>query len=98
MDLTSEEDAVAVRMAGQPSTSGRGEGSDEEFESSGSTTPWVNPSRLTSNRPVWINGILDYQMADMEMVDRAGGRPMYTVDYFTIAITPEYLELLWEEF
>lgn len=37
-------------------------------------------------------------MADMKMVDRAGGRPVYTMDYFTSAVTPEYLESLWEEF
>ena len=37
-------------------------------------------------------------MNDMEMVDCARGRPVYTVDYFTTAVTPEYLESLWEEF
>ncbi|GMN40086.1 hypothetical protein TIFTF001_009310 [Ficus carica] len=31
-------------------------------------------------------------------LDRAGGRPVYTMDYFTSAVTPEYLESLWEEF
>ncbi|GMN51255.1 hypothetical protein TIFTF001_020410 [Ficus carica] len=37
-------------------------------------------------------------MADMEMVDRTGGRPVYTVCYFTSAVTPEFLESLREEF
>ena len=37
-------------------------------------------------------------MADMEMVDRAGDRPMYIVDYFITTITSQYLESLQEEF
>ena len=37
-------------------------------------------------------------MADMEMVDLAGDRPVYTMDYFTSAITSQYLESLLEEF
>ncbi|GMN20153.1 hypothetical protein TIFTF001_050009 [Ficus carica] len=32
------------------------------------------------------------------MVDLAGDRPMYTVDYFTSAVTPRYLAALREEF
>lgn len=50
------------------------------------------------SRPVRINDILAYRMEDMEIVDRAGGRPVYTVDYFTSAVTPQYLESLQEEF
>ena len=34
----------------------------------------------------------------MEMVDLAGGHPVYTVDYFTSAVTSQYLESLREEF
>lgn len=34
----------------------------------------------------------------MEMVDLAKGRPICMVDYFTIAVTSEYLESLEEEF
>lgn len=37
-------------------------------------------------------------MADIEMVDRTGGRPVYTVDYFTTTVTPQYLESFREEF
>ena len=37
-------------------------------------------------------------MADWEMVDRAGDRPMYSVDYFTSAVTPLYLVAHMEEF
>lgn len=36
-------------------------------------------------------------MPDMEMVDRAGDRPVYTMDYFTPAVTLQYLEALREE-
>lgn len=48
--------------------------------------------------PIRINGILVYQMVDMEMVDHARGCPIYTIDYFTMAVTSEYLESLQEEF
>lgn len=34
----------------------------------------------------------------MEMVDRVEDRPEFTVDFFTSAVTPQYLESLWEEF
>lgn len=34
----------------------------------------------------------------MEIVDWAGGRPVYMVDYFTSEVTPQYLESLREEF
>ncbi|GMN60810.1 hypothetical protein TIFTF001_029912 [Ficus carica] len=37
-------------------------------------------------------------MADREMVDQTCDRPMYSVDYFTSAITPSYLAALREEF
>ena len=36
--------------------------------------------------------------ADMEMVDLAGDRPVYSVEYFTSAVTPRYLVALREEF
>ncbi|GMN61637.1 hypothetical protein TIFTF001_030722 [Ficus carica] len=55
-------------------------------------------SKHIRSRPVWINGILVYRMADMEMVDWARGRLVYMVDYLTSAVTPEYLESLLEEF
>lgn len=34
----------------------------------------------------------------MEIVDLVGGRLVYTVDYFTSAVTSRYLESLWQEF
>ena len=37
-------------------------------------------------------------MADREIVDRAGDRPVYLVDYFTSAVTLSYLAALREEF
>lgn len=37
-------------------------------------------------------------MTDREMVYWAVDHPVYMVDYFTSAVTLEYLELLWEEF
>ncbi|GMN52747.1 hypothetical protein TIFTF001_021889 [Ficus carica] len=59
---------------------------------------WGHCIRRGRSRPLRINGILVYRMADMEMVDRAGDRPVYTVDYFTSAVTPQYLESLRKEF
>ncbi|GMN60542.1 hypothetical protein TIFTF001_029628 [Ficus carica] len=70
MDLTEEEDLVAVRTVGQPSKS----------------------DHRGHSRSVRINGILVYWMVDMKMFDRAEGRPIYTVNYFTSAVTPEYLD------
>ena len=62
MDLTGEEDAAAMRTAGHPSTSGRGETSDEGSKSLRSTTPLVEPiqSRQRGRSLVWISGILVY--------------------------------------
>ena len=37
-------------------------------------------------------------MVDMEMVDWADGHSVYTVDYCTSAVTPEFLDSLLEEF
>lgn len=34
----------------------------------------------------------------MEMMDLAGGRLVYTANYFTSAVTSQYLESLREEF
>ena len=101
VDLAEPEDATAARMAGHLSTSGCEEAPDEGLESSGSVTPSSKPIQSRQrghSRLVRINSILVYRMAVMEMVDRAGGRPVYMVDYFTSAITPEYLESLLEEF
>ena len=45
-----------------------------------------------------INDQRVYQKADMKMVDLAGGRLVYTVDYLTSAVAPRYLAALQEEF
>lgn len=77
------------------------EGSDEESESLGSASLLGEPIQSHQrgrSLPVGINSILVYRMADIEIVDWAGGRPVYTVDYFTMTVTPEYLESLREEF
>lgn len=100
VDLTGEEDAAAARTTRQLSISGREWSSNEESESSGSTTPHDEPIQARQrchSRPVWINGILVYRMANMEMVDHAKGLPVCTVDYFAIAVISLYLESLQEE-
>ena len=101
VDLTEENDVATMRMATQPSTSGRGEGSNEESESSGNASLLDEPIQAHqrgSSLPVGINGILVYRISDMEIVDWVGGRPVYMVDHFTMTVTPEYLESLREEF
>ncbi|GMN27149.1 hypothetical protein TIFTF001_040991 [Ficus carica] len=45
-----------------------------------------------------INDQRVYRRADTEMVDLAGDRLVYSVDYFTTAVTPRYLAALREEF
>ncbi|GMN52756.1 hypothetical protein TIFTF001_021886 [Ficus carica] len=45
-----------------------------------------------------INDQRVYRRADTEMVDLAGNRPVYSVDYFTTAVAPRYLAALREEF
>ncbi|GMN61760.1 hypothetical protein TIFTF001_030848 [Ficus carica] len=45
-----------------------------------------------------INDIKVYRSADMEMVDLADDRPVYTADYYTSAVTRRYLDVLRQEF
>lgn len=92
VDLMAGGDEASERTANPASTSGC-----EGSESSESTAPVGEPiesSQRGRSRPLRINGLRVYWMADMEMVDLAGGRPMYTVDYFTLAVTSQYLESL----
>ncbi|GMN48206.1 hypothetical protein TIFTF001_017392 [Ficus carica] len=49
------------------------------------------------SRSLHVNGLLVYRKADREMVDRAGDRPVYSVDYFISAVTLLYLTALREE-
>ncbi|GMN45071.1 hypothetical protein TIFTF001_014270 [Ficus carica] len=84
------------RTASQASTSGR-----EGSESSGSSAPRGEPieaRQRPSGRPMRINDQRVYRRGDWEMVELADGRPVYSVDYFTSAITPRYLAALREEF
>ncbi|GMN53243.1 hypothetical protein TIFTF001_022391 [Ficus carica] len=95
------EDTTSARMARQASTSGRDETSREGFESLESTTPLGEPVQSRQcgrSRLVRINGLLVFRISYMEMVDRVGGRPMYTVNYLTTAVTPQNLESLREDF
>ncbi|GMN39718.1 hypothetical protein TIFTF001_008944 [Ficus carica] len=67
----------------------------------GSTAPAGEPvqsRQRARSRALHVNGLLVYQMADWEMVDRASDRPVYLVDYFTSAVTPSYLVALRDEF
>nr|GMN19413.1 hypothetical protein TIFTF001_048608 [Ficus carica] len=84
------------RTASQASTSVR-----EGSESSGSSAPRGEPieaRQRPSGRPMRINDQRVYRRGDWEMVELADGRPVYSVDYFTSAITPRYLAALREEF
>ncbi|GMN62591.1 hypothetical protein TIFTF001_031663 [Ficus carica] len=84
------------RTASQASTSGR-----EGSESAGSSAPKGEPieaRQRPSGRPMRINDQRVYHRGDWEMVELADGRPVYSVDYFTSAITPRYLAALREKF
>ncbi|GMN66701.1 hypothetical protein TIFTF001_035763 [Ficus carica] len=84
------------RTASQASTSDR-----EGSESSGSSAPRGEPieaRQRPSGRPIRINDQRVYCRGDWEIVELADGRPVYSVDYFTSAITPRYLAALREEF
>lgn len=96
VDLTAGEDKVSKQTASQASTSTR-----EGSESSKSTTLAGEPIQSRQrgrHRPLCINGLRVYRMVNMEMVDLAGDRLVYTVDYFTSAVTSQYLESFREEF
>ncbi|GMN66112.1 hypothetical protein TIFTF001_035188 [Ficus carica] len=95
-DLTVGGDAASEGTASPTSTSGR-----EGSKSSESTAPVgesIQSRQQGHSRPLRTSGILVYRMANMEMVDRADTLLVYTVDYFTSAVTAQYLESLREEF
>ncbi|GMN47478.1 hypothetical protein TIFTF001_016646 [Ficus carica] len=84
------------RTASQASTSGR-----EGSESSGSSAPKGEPieaRQRPTGRPMRINDKRVYRRGDWEMMELADGRRVYSVDYFTSAVTPRYLAALREEF
>ncbi|GMN30149.1 hypothetical protein TIFTF001_044432 [Ficus carica] len=58
----------------------------------------VQTRQRNRGRSLHVNGLPVYRMADREMVDRAGDRLIYSVDYFTTAVTLSYLAALREEF
>ncbi|GMN49677.1 hypothetical protein TIFTF001_018835 [Ficus carica] len=96
VDLTDGGDKASEKTA-SPTSASRREGS----ESSGSTPPAGEPVQArhrARSRSLRVNGILVFRMADRDMMDRAGDRPLYSVDYFTSAVTTFYLVSLREEF
>ncbi|GMN39649.1 hypothetical protein TIFTF001_008874 [Ficus carica] len=96
VNLTADVGDVPERAACQASTSGR-----EGSQGSESTAPTGEPiyaRQRPPSRAMRINDQRVYRRADTEMVDLAGDRPVYSVDYFTTAVTPRYFAALWEEF
>ena len=96
VDLTAEEGEAAERTASQASTSGR-----EDVLASDSTDPSGEDTEVRgrpASRGSRINDVKVYRRADAEMTRLADGRPVYTADYFTTAVTPRYLAALRREF
>ena len=78
VDLTAGLDASSEITASQASTFG-----SEGSKSSKSSAPTREPVQSCQcERPLRVNGLFAYWM-----VDRAGDRPVYTVDYFTSVVT-----------
>ncbi|GMN21220.1 hypothetical protein TIFTF001_047251 [Ficus carica] len=96
VDLTADVGNVPERVASQASTSGREDSLGSE-SSSPSREP-IQARQRPQGRTMRINDQRVYRRANMEMVDLVGGLPVYTVDYFTSAVTPRYLSALREEF
>lgn len=89
-------DAAAERTASQASTSGQeGSGGSEITDPEGEP---IQSRQRTRGQTLHMNGVLVYRMADWEVVERAGDHPVYSVDYFFLAVSPTYLAALREEF
>ncbi|GMN31362.1 hypothetical protein TIFTF001_044569, partial [Ficus carica] len=89
-------DAASERSAGQTSTSGR-----EGAESSGSPDPAgesLDGRDRAEGRAMRINNQRVYRRSDQEMAELAGGFPVFSVDFFTSAVTLGYLAALRREF
>ncbi|GMN30326.1 hypothetical protein TIFTF001_044470 [Ficus carica] len=89
-------DEASERTASSASVLGR-----DRSESSGSTLSAGEPVQARhhdSSRPLCVNGILVFRMADWDMMDKAGYRTVYSMDYFTSAVTTSYLVSHREEF
>ncbi|GMN50976.1 hypothetical protein TIFTF001_020118 [Ficus carica] len=96
VDLTVDVGDVHESAASQASTSGQ-EGS-QGSESSAPTREPIHARQRPPSRAMRINDQRVYRWADTEMVDLAGDRLVYFVDYFTTVVTPRYLAALREEF
>ncbi|GMN50968.1 hypothetical protein TIFTF001_020134 [Ficus carica] len=96
VDLVTGGDKASEMTASQASTSGR-EGL-QSFESTASAGEPVHVGQRGRSRALHINDLRLYWRVDIEIVDLAGDRLVYTVDYFTSAVTLRYLAALREEF
>ncbi|GMN18949.1 hypothetical protein TIFTF001_050884 [Ficus carica] len=89
-------DAASERSAGQTSTSGR-----EGAESSDSPDPAGEPldgRGRSEGRAMRINNQRVYRRSDQEMAELAGGFPVFSVDFYTSAVTLGYLAALRRDF
>lgn len=87
---------VPERSAGEASTSGR-----EGTESSDSSDPIgepVNYRGRAAGQVMRINNLRVYRRSDQQMMELAGGRPVYSADCYTSVVTPRYLAALRMEF
>ena len=84
------------RSAGQVGTSGR-EGSEDPDSPPPAGEALAGRGRLAS-RGQRINNVRVYRRSDQEMEQLAGGRPVYSVDFYTSAVTLGYLAALRREF
>ncbi|GMN32892.1 hypothetical protein TIFTF001_048225 [Ficus carica] len=89
-------DIASEMSAGQTSTSGR-----EGTESSDSPDPAGEPlddRDRPEGRAMRINNQQVYRRSDQEMAELARGFPVYSVDFYTSAVTPGYLAALRRDF
>lgn len=96
VDLTVEGGEAAERSAGQASTSGReGDSVSDSTDPSGEDT---EARDRPASRGIRINDVKVCRRGDAEMSRLAAGRPVYTADYYTTAVTQRYLVALRREF
>ncbi|GMN66782.1 hypothetical protein TIFTF001_035842 [Ficus carica] len=89
-------DAASERSAGQTSTLG-----SEGSESSDSPDPAGEPldgRGRPEGRAMRINNQRVYRRSDQEMAELAGGFPVFSVDFYTSAVTLGYLAALRRDF
>ncbi|GMN74639.1 hypothetical protein TIFTF001_053189, partial [Ficus carica] len=96
VDLTVEGGEAAERSAGQASTTGReGDSVSDSTDPSGEDT---EARDRPASRGIRINDVKVCRRSDAEMSRLAAGRPVYTADYYTTAVTQRYLVALRREF